>query len=178
MRQGCCGKVVGTDDTLVVVGQCHASNLSEESVLGLHLHPSFVQVERHTACHAPDSIVLQHDLSLQPFAFVTYPQAGTSQQEGREVLFGLRVVRSGWFGQAAGADFTMSQKLQVDGQLVDFCGIFLCPANRCKERGMKNKECHAEQRTLQYIPVSSFTPCISCRPGGNLSVVLHFPFLF
>ena len=64
VRQGGHGKVVGTDDTLIVIGQCNASCLCKKTVLGRHLHPSLIKVECLITAGAPYSQVLDHGMGL------------------------------------------------------------------------------------------------------------------
>ena len=53
VRQGGHRKVVGTDDTLIVVFQCDTSYLCKEAILGRRLHPTLVKFESLIATGLP-----------------------------------------------------------------------------------------------------------------------------
>ena len=86
VRERSHGPVVGADDTLVVVGQCHASHLYEESVLGFHSGPGFEDVERALARLSPDSAVLDVQLCFEARPFKAYHESLTVHQELRFVV--------------------------------------------------------------------------------------------
>ena len=78
VRESSHGEVVGADDALVVVAQCHTSHLCEESVLGCHLRPALIEFQGRVATGSPDSLVLYHSMELQALTLVVYIQSKTS----------------------------------------------------------------------------------------------------
>ena len=111
VRKRCHGPVIGTYDTLIVIGQRYASNLSEESVFGFHFCPGFEYVERTLTRLPPNTAVLDVQPCLESRPFIANHETFTVHQELRLVVFGRR-------RHSSVANFAVGEHLQVNLQCV------------------------------------------------------------
>ena len=114
VRAGRIGKVVGADDTFIVIGKGNAAHLRKQAEGRRSLYPALVQAHGQVAVHAPDSVVLEGQVRLEPlFVLVVCKNTDAAHDKGRAALRGQAGA-----GQAAGANFTVCKEVKAHVEAV------------------------------------------------------------